>query len=512
MPQKLDPKVAEKVMLKAGLKPLEPYENALAKWKCLHLPCGRVVYTKYNTINNGKGGCRKCGIAERIQKSRLTQEQVDIRLKSKGLIALEEYVNSSTALKCRCLKCGNVQRVKFEYINKVHGCSVCGRKLGWLKGRVSQEKAFKTMQSLGLEPLEPYELSGKKWKCKCLKCGAVVYPTYADATQGKRGCRKCGYESSSKSRKTPEDKAIEILRRAGFEPLVPYRNAHTRWKSKCINCGKISSPQVASLKHQASRCRYCAPNASIDPKIAQKIMTNASLKPLEPFRNGRSKWKCECLRCGNVVHPSLSKVQQGQSGCRHCGYLIMAEKNRTPELEAIAIMMKAELKPLEPYAGDGRKWKCECLKCGQIVYPMLTNIKQDNGGCMYCAIKGINFNKPAYLYLLTQIELGAHKVGIGNSQVGKKNDRIKRLQKYGWQIYKRWDFDTGAEAFKFESMVLTHLREDLGLPVYLTLDLMKKTGGHTETVDADLITLMKLEKIINNVIKGYKKFSHSPSR
>jgi hypothetical protein len=30
MPNKLDPKVAEKVMLKAGLKPLEPYTGALA--------------------------------------------------------------------------------------------------------------------------------------------------------------------------------------------------------------------------------------------------------------------------------------------------------------------------------------------------------------------------------------------------------------------------------------------------------------------------------------------------
>jgi hypothetical protein len=31
---------------------------------------------------------------------------------------------------------------------------------------------------------------------------------------------------------------------------------------------------------------------------------------------------------------------------------------------------------------------------------------------------------------------------------------------------------------------------------------MPVTGGHTETVDADLITLIELEKIINKVIKG----------
>ena len=33
---------------------------------------------------------------------------------------------------------------------------------------------------------------------------------------------------------------------------------------------------------------------------------------------------------------------------------------------------------------------------------------------------------------------------------------------------------------------------------------MPVTGGHTETVDADLITLIELEKIINRVIKELK--------
>jgi DNA-directed RNA polymerase subunit M/transcription elongation factor TFIIS len=505
MAKRLDPKVAEEVMLKAGLKPLEPYEHALAKWKCLHLACGEVVYPKYNSIQSGGGGCRKCSTATNKLKSRLSQEEVDTRLKAKGLVALEEYVNSSTGMNCKCLKCGNIQIVKFEYINQVHGCAKCGLKLGGLKGRVSQEKAVKTMQSLNLEPLEPYELSGKKWKCRCLQCGSVVYPTYIGATGGLRGCTKCGYLSSAESRRTPQEDALEVLKRAGFEPLAPYKNAHTKWKSKCIKCGKTSNIIIASLKHQKSGCRFCAPNAPIDSKTAIRIMKKSQLKPLEPFTTGKSKWKCECLRCGRIVHPSFSKVQMGQSGCRHCGYLISAGKNRTPESEAVAVMIQAQLKPLEPYTGDGSKWKCACLKCGQIVYPMLTNIKQKNGGCMYCAMKGIDFHKPAYLYLLTHTEFGSLKVGVGNSQEGKKNDRIKKLQKFGWEVHKRWDFDTGAEAYGYEQIVLSHLRKDLGLPVYLTLDLMKKTGGHTETVDADSISLLQLERIINRVIKGLQK-------
>jgi hypothetical protein len=106
---------------------------------------------------------------------------------------------------------------------------------------------------------------------------------------------------------------------------------------------------------------------------------------------------------------------------------------------------------------------------------------------------------------LTHLEFGALKVGVGNSQAGKKNDRIKRLQKFGWEVHKRWDFETGAEAFGIEQNVLNYLRKDLGLPIYLTLDLMKDTGGHTETIDADSITLLELEKNIKKIIKGHRK-------
>ena len=501
MARKLDPKVAEGVMLAANLEPLEPYSNALAKWKCRCKICGSVVYPKYNTIYSGKGGCRPCGNKAKHERYKLSQVEVDARLKEKGLVALEEYFNSETSLRCKCLKCGHLQSIKFSYINKVHGCSKCGLEIGAKKNRLPEEKAIEKMRSADLEPLVPYINSSTKWRSRCLRCGKEVSPTYADVSQGQRGCKSCGIESSANLRRTPESEAFKAFKDAGLIPLVPYVNSATKWKSECIKCGKISSPTLGSLKHQQSGCRYCAKNAPVDPKVAVAIMKKAKLKPLEPFKTGVSKWKCQCLRCGKLVSPSFSKVQSGQSGCRDCGYVIMANKNRFPEEDAIRIMKEANLKPLAPYVGDAAKWKCECLKCGKTVYPTLTNIKQKNGGCLYCATKGIDFNIPAYLYFLHHEEFGAHKVGIGNSG-DRKNDRIKRFQKYGWKLYRKWEFQSGAEAHHFEQKILRHLRKELKMPPYLTLDLMKETGGHSETVDANEITFLKLEKLIVKVIKA----------
>ena len=52
--------------------------------------------------------------------------------------------------------------------------------------------------------------------------------------------------------------------------------------------------------------------------------------------------------------------------------------------------------------------------------------------------------------------------------------------------------------------IIRWIRKDLKLPSHLTKELMKQ-GGWSETVDADSITLLQLEKIINKVIKGLQE-------
>jgi hypothetical protein len=56
MSKKIDPKVAEEVMLKAGLKPLEPFNKASYKWKSVHIQCGEIVYPTYSSVKRGRGG------------------------------------------------------------------------------------------------------------------------------------------------------------------------------------------------------------------------------------------------------------------------------------------------------------------------------------------------------------------------------------------------------------------------------------------------------------------------
>jgi hypothetical protein len=47
-------------------------------------------------------------------------------------------------------------------------------------------------------------------------------------------------------------------------------------------------------------------------------------------------------------------------------------------------MLAANLKPLEPYVSARAKWKCECLKCGKVVFANYNAIQQGEGGCQTC--------------------------------------------------------------------------------------------------------------------------------
>jgi hypothetical protein len=57
---KVDPSEAIQMMISAGYTPLEPYKNSKAKWKCRHEACGLIVFPRYNSIQNGQGGCTDC--------------------------------------------------------------------------------------------------------------------------------------------------------------------------------------------------------------------------------------------------------------------------------------------------------------------------------------------------------------------------------------------------------------------------------------------------------------------
>jgi hypothetical protein len=117
---------------------------------------------------------------------------------------------------------------------------------------------------------------------------------------------------------------------------------------------------------------------------------------------------------------------------------------------------------------------------------MFQNIRKGHGGCIFCTKGGIDYNKPAFLYLLQHKEYQSIKIGI--SGYSSRNLRLESHRKYGWEVFKTIDTATGIGAERIETKVLEWIRKDLGLGVHLPKEFMPQ-GGWTETVDASEIDL-----------------------
>jgi len=438
---KTDPIVAKKLMLKAGLKPLEPYKTALSKWKCIHIACGKIVYPRYADVS---------------------------RTDSK----------------------------------RSNGCVSCGRLRTAEAIRHSEKDAVKLMLKAGLKPLEPYRSALKPWKCECTKCRSIVYPKFNWIQQGSGGCKKCGYEKRIDPKKYLNNDAKKIMLKAGLKPLETYKNSRHKWKCRCLKCEKISYPMLNTVIMDKSGCIHCGRTKSglkrrTTQEIAIDVMLEAGYQPLNRYSGNHSKWKSKCLVCNKISYPNFSNVKNG-SKCIYCIGMKVDEK------DAVKVMLEANLKPLEPYIDNKTKWKSMCLKCEKLVYPKYNGVQLRGTGCPNCATVGMNLTAPSYLYLIKNETLNAYKVGIANVQVKKYKDRLHQFKLKGWEVYKVWKMETGFYAMDVETEVFQIIRKDKKISVHLSKEQMPRTGGHSETMSADSITLLELEKIIKKVIKSYR--------
>ena len=491
MGKKIDPEIAEKVMLKAGLKPLEVYKNSVSRWKCECLKCGSIVFPTYNTTKLYGSGCRFCGYKKASKKRLIPDKKATAIMLKAGLKPLEPYKTSKSKWKCECLKCGKTVSPVFSTVQSGGGCEYCAR------NKVDEKDAIAIMLKANVKPLEPYKNARARWKSICLKCNKTVHPIYDSVRRGNGGCIYC-----AKGQYVDPTEAKRLMIKNGLTPMEPYKGSGIRWKCIHVNCGQIVYPSYSSIRQGGSGCTECAGVSKKSNEYATGIMIGAKLKPLENYKGSNTRWKCRCMKCNKIVYPTYSGIQQGGNGCIYC-----AVGQYVDPKDAKKLMIENGFKPLEKYIKSDSKWKCIHVKCGKVVYPKYGEIRAGKGGCRTCATSGFQIDKQSYIYLITNEDFGSHKVGIANVAKYKYNDRLERHKKDGWQVVKVWNFSDGLDVMRIELGVFKIIREDLALPPHLSKGQMK-FAGETETINAESITLLELEKIIKKVIRATQNNLH----
>ena len=313
------------VMRDAGLEPQDPYVRSGDPWRCIHLACGREVFPSYNTIQQGGGGCQQCGFLKTGAAIRHDSEFASEIMRNAGLEPLENYPGSKAKWRCLHLECGQEVLATLSGVRQGEsGCFKCGAKNRGLRSRVDPEIAREFMITKGLEPQEPYELSNKPWRCVHKDCGSTVYPTYSSIQGGQRGCRPCAIkEGALRSSYTQEFANDQALTR-GYKPLEDYPGAMSHWRCTHVPCGREVKATLNTLMSGKGCCTVCGhakggeKNTKYTAEVAEAVMQEFGLEPLEPFPGYFEKWRCIHNGCGREVAPTLWYVKFRESGCKFC--------------------------------------------------------------------------------------------------------------------------------------------------------------------------------------------------
>ena len=472
---------AARYLLNAGARPLEGYKNANAKWKSKCAKCGKEIFPTLANILNGHAACVYCS-GRKVHP----EDAKKLMLKNE-LRPLVPYPGSTKKWKCIHIPCGKTVFPTYtSIVSGRKGCSDCGHLTVARKLMLDSKIPILDMKRAGFKPLVSYPGRNKPWKSKCLKCKTEVAPTYGSILRG----TSCGVCSG---RIVVIDNVLKMMESKKIRPISKFRGMNLPWKSECLTCGNVISPVPSQIKYRGDGCGFCSRKA-VNKAEATTFVIHSGYTPLEKYPGSSVPWKVKCNSCREITYPTLGSLRAGH-GCAYC------ERRKVSRREALDWARKSKIKPLEPYVNVASKWKAKCLTCGNTIFPTLSSIIQGHGACIYCSVGGLDFSMPAYLYLITNSKLGAHKIGIAGKSA--KIDRVRVHKRDGWIVYKTKNYKTGSEAIKAEQKVLAWLFKEKKLSQHLSKSDMPQ-GGHTETVEASEIKLVTIWAKVEELSKVKK--------
>src|SRR4051812_20178471 len=121
-------------------------------------------------------------------------------------------------------------------------------------------------------------------------------------------------------------------------------------------------------------------------EAAAELLTYG-VRALDPYPGLTAGWGGGGVAWGQEVQARLKSARRYGRAHPHCP----ANPKRTrklPEAVTRAVMLGAQLLPLEPYTDSKTPWRCRCLSCGaEDITPTYNKVQQENHGCRHCGIE-----------------------------------------------------------------------------------------------------------------------------
>lgn len=252
---------------------------------------------------------------------KLTTEQIKQRLAkvSPSILVLSRYKGSKLPIKCQCLSCNSLFRMRWNDLSQGHGCVKCNREAAVSERRLTTREVRGRLRQINPDVivLGTYTNASTPIKCQCRQCGHNWSPKWTNLSRGK-GCPRCaGFQQLSiveaKVRLRDVNTSIEIVKAPNTI------SCGTVLICRCSKCRTVWSPTWGNLKANIG-CPVCANNQKLCvgqiKELLAKVNPNIEILSKE-YHNNYTPIRCRCIQCEYDWFPVWSSLQQGH-GCPKC--------------------------------------------------------------------------------------------------------------------------------------------------------------------------------------------------
>ncbi|HDS4345612.1 TPA: GIY-YIG nuclease family protein [Enterobacter hormaechei subsp. steigerwaltii] len=260
--------------------------------------CGHEWEAKPNSIRSGKG-CPFCA------GMRLTKQDINERLKGRGITLLEEYTNNRAPLLFKG-ECGHEWRARYDGIQQGTGCPTCAG-----QGQ-TRESINERLKSRGIEMVGEFNGLGTTANTKTTFKGACGHTWISRTPTMLRGsgCPVCG----GRMRKTHEQ-VKEELAALGITLLSAFSRVRDQVAVRG-ECGHEWRAVPYSMLNSGTGCPRCAGNT-----IRNKESVNAELAArgisMTGDYLGNKSHTAFTAKCGHQWEATPNAVLRG-TGCPKC--------------------------------------------------------------------------------------------------------------------------------------------------------------------------------------------------
>jgi hypothetical protein len=242
--------------------------------------------------------------------ARLSNEEIDYRIKDRSIIRTGNFINSNSKITFKCKICNYEWLSLVENIFNGNNCAKCSG-----NAKLTNEIIDLRLNGRNIIRIRDYVSSCKKIQFKCLLDGHIWETTANKITNQNTGCPKC-----SNHIKLSNEYVDENLIGRNIKRIEDYFNIDTKILFKCLICNYEWKSTPYNVINRKYNCPKCSNHIKLTNEYVDELLLNRNLKRLEDYIDCNTKIKFKCLidNCRYIWSSKPYSIIKLGYGCPKC--------------------------------------------------------------------------------------------------------------------------------------------------------------------------------------------------